>query len=166
MGKERLVRQVFGTSVPSIGDLRVVGYSRATPLSLVFGADEDVRQRSGCEHRLHFAIHADEGDDLYRMVCHVTWKLVLGEIAAPFDASDVAPSVGGEPVFLPASRAGLMVAFRPLVGDGGGWGQVLNLLICVRHGPIRACRRSYMGAALAAPPSPRCLSCRSGGNRD
>jgi uncharacterized DUF497 family protein len=49
---------------------------------------------------------------------------------------------------------------------GGRWGQVLNLLICVRHGPIRACRRSYMGAALAAPPSPRCLSCRSGGNRD
>ena len=120
MGKEWLVRQVFGTSVPSIGDLRVVGYSRATPLSLVFGADEDVRQRSGCEHRLHFAIHADEGDDLYRMVCHVTWKLVLGEIAAPFDASDVAPSVGGEPVFLPASRAGLMVAFRPLVGDAPG----------------------------------------------
>ena len=26
MGKEWLVRQVFGTSVPSIGDLRVVGY--------------------------------------------------------------------------------------------------------------------------------------------
>ena len=49
---------------------------------------------------------------------------------------------------------------------GGGWGQVLNLLICVRHGPIRACRRSYMGAALAAPPSPRCLSSRSGGSRD
>lgn len=69
---------------------------------------------------LHFAIHADEGDDLYRMVCHVTSKLVLGEIAAPFDASDVAPSVSGEPVFLPASRAGLMVAFRPLVGDAPG----------------------------------------------
>lgn len=120
--KKFLVRRVFGSSDLSIGELRLLDYSREKPITLVYRTeDEFVRSLSRSEHQVSVPLgnegRLSPGYGLHRTAALVAWKLVGGDSAGRLIRPGLTPRMDGEPLFLPASRTGFMLTFRALVGE-------------------------------------------------
>lgn len=119
--RKQLVGRVFGKNDLSIGELRLLNYSRVRPLRLDFKTEDELNRLSAREHVVRLPLVDSSGGqavgELHRMACYVTWKLCGGDIAAPLYPPGLSSSPDGEPLFLPASRTGFMLSFRALVGE-------------------------------------------------
>lgn len=119
--KKSLVARVFGKSDLTIGEIKLLDYSRVRPLILAFKPEDELVRVSAREHSVRISLGDSENgvqaEELHRMACYVTWKLIGGDIAAPLYPPGGPSNVDGEPLFLPASRTGFMLTFRALVGE-------------------------------------------------
>lgn len=120
--KKLLVGRIFGDRDLSVGDIRLLDYSRVKPITLVFRKDDEAARLSARREH-HISVPLGEAEmvapafELHRVACYVTWKLIGGDIAGPLYPPGASQRVDGEPLFLPASRTGFMLTFRALVGE-------------------------------------------------
>jgi len=120
--KKMLVGRVFGNSNLSIGDIRLLDYSRVRPITLAFRPeDEFVRSSLRGEHQVSVPLgnggRLPPAYWLHRTAILVAWQLVGGDSAGRLVRPGLQLRMDSEPLFLPASRTGFMPTFRALVGE-------------------------------------------------
>lgn len=120
--KKFLVSRVFGNSDLSVGDIRLLDYSRVRPITLVFRPDDEfVRSPLRGEHQVSVPLgnggRLPPAYWLHRTAILVAWQLVGGDSAGRLVRPGLQPRMDSEPLFLPASRTGFMLTFRALVGE-------------------------------------------------
>lgn len=121
--RNKLAARLFGDDAITIGRLSLDNYQRHKPLRIKLETSSTpARMSARAEHSVRLPLLEEDnllkGPDQYRAVCMITWKLVAGDISVPlFGPRSAIRRSDGEPLFLPASRTGFMLAYRSLVGD-------------------------------------------------
>src|SRR5690554_3104292 len=118
--RNKLAARLFGDDAITIGRLSLDNYHRHKPLRIKLETSSTpARISARAEHSVRLPLLEEEdllkGPDQYRAVCMITWKLVAGDISVPlFGPRSATRRSDGEPLFLPASRTGFMLAYRSL----------------------------------------------------
>src|SRR5690606_8641871 len=79
--KKLLVGRIFGDRDLSVGDMRLLNYSRVKPITLVFRRDDEAARLSARREH-HISVPLGEAEvvapafELHRVACYVTWKLI------------------------------------------------------------------------------------------
>ena len=116
--RKDLVRRIFNADI-HIGSISLSDYQRTKQLS-IFWSKESVRysfrqtsirlpdpgEKSGVQR-----------EELLRMNAYICWNILMGGIAEPLFTPIVRGRRIGEPVYLPASRAGFMLTYPQLVSQ-------------------------------------------------
>ncbi|MCG5516381.1 MULTISPECIES: AAA family ATPase [unclassified Ectothiorhodospira] len=121
--RNKLAMRLFGNDAITIGRLSLRHYQRHKPLRIKLETlNPSARISARGEHSVQLPLWEQDtlpkGQDQYRALCMITWKLVAGDISVPlFGPRSTSRRSDGEPLFLPASRTGFMLTYRSLVGD-------------------------------------------------
>ncbi len=118
------LRQVFSTDLLRIDELKIINYKRQKPLKIRFEEDNGQRFSSG-KNYVQFPINKFNVSNFekYKIIQYILWKLLMEDLGAPLFSQSENKRGKGEPLFLPASRTGFMLAYKSLTSDVmSAWG--------------------------------------------
>ena len=105
--KKTLVKRIFNYDV-EIEKLKITDYERNKPIKIIW--EKAGSRYSVTNNYIKFPeVDSPSRDELFRMNAYICWNLLMEGIAAPLYTPIVKGRRIGEPIYLPASRTGLML---------------------------------------------------------